>query len=61
MRLVGRRGLSKKAANGWLALIQTETRARHEQQQIGPGSHGSSGGLPVSDQPRPERCLVRVV
>lgn len=47
--LVGCRGQSKKTANGWLALIQTETRARHKQQQTGPGSHGSSGGLPVSD------------
>lgn len=50
MRLVGRRGYSKKAANGWLALIQTETRARHEQAPNRPGSHGSGGGLPVSDQ-----------
>lgn len=58
-RLVGRRGQSEEAANGWLALIQTETRARHEQQQTGPGSHGSSGGLAVSDQPRPERGLAR--
>lgn len=33
-RLVGRR---ETAANGWLALIQTETRARHEPQQTGPG------------------------
>lgn len=52
VRLAGRRGRSKKAANGWLALIQTETRARHEQLQTGPGSHGSRGGLPVSDQPQ---------
>lgn len=36
VRLVSRRRpfiLWEKAANGWLALIQTETRARHEQQQ----------------------------